>query len=84
MSQLNLKPNPDEVELLFTISFEDLLDQSKWTHNDFATPIFHGNNCVVWGLTAYLLHKFLTDVVLKCSVTLNNNINGEKLIHNIE
>lgn len=72
LSQLNLQSNPDEVEYLFTLSFEELLDESKWTYNDFATPVFNdGNGIIIWGLTAYLLSKFIKDVVRKCSASLD-------------
>mmetsp|Transcript_27862 Transcript_27862/g.26704 ORF Transcript_27862/g.26704 Transcript_27862/m.26704 type:complete len:342 (+) Transcript_27862:175-1200(+) len=66
-NELKLTPNPDEVEQLFTVPLSDLLDKNKWTIRDFSTPVFTGGPFVIWGLTAYLLHRFLQDVVNKCS-----------------
>jgi hypothetical protein len=112
------KPNPDEVECLFTVTLEELLDQENWdygigipirngenkVHLDDApigsvdtncttfttpssvedeitasesvtsgvSPVFNakrrGNGHVIWGLTAYLLDRFIKDVLLKCSI----------------
>lgn len=69
MNDLALRPNPDEVQYLFTVPLSDLLDDSKWTLRPFSTPVFSGgdSNEVIWGLTAYLLNRFLKDVLLKCS-----------------
>ncbi len=69
LADLDLKPNPDEVEYLFTVSFEDLLDETKWTTQAFNTPVFNGDNYAIWGLTGYLLNRFLKDVLSKCSIT---------------
>ena len=68
LTELNLRPDEDEVEQVFTIPLNDLLDDSKWTHKEFSTPAFHGGPFVIWGLTAYLLHRFLKDVVKKCTI----------------
>jgi len=70
LSELQLHPNYDEVEQVFSIPLKDLLDESNWTHKSFSTPAFHGGPFVIWGLTAYLLHRFLDDVVRKCSTDL--------------
>ena len=69
LNELNLRPNPDEVEQLFSIPIVDLLDKSKWVHKEFSTPSYHGGPFVIWGLTGYLLHKFIEDVLGKCSNT---------------
>lgn len=63
LNDLNLRPDEDEVEQVFTIPLKDLLDDRKWTHKDFCTPAYHGGPFVIWGLTAYLLHRFINDVV---------------------
>eukprot|EP00605_Chrysophyceae_sp_TOSAG23-4_P002034 GSChrysophyteH1.ASY1.ANO1.2252.1 assembled CDS len=70
LSELHIRPDADEVEQVFSIPLKDLLDDSKWTHKEFSTPAFHGGPFVIWGLTAYLLHRFLSDVVKKCEVAL--------------
>lgn len=77
MANLNLKPNPDEVEYLFTVSLEELLDPSRWTSQPFSPPVFTGETEVVWGLTAYLLERFVKDVLVKCS--LSSGSGGNKV-----
>jgi nudix motif 8 len=66
LTELNLTPDEDEVEQIFTIPLKDLLDDKKWTHKDHSTPAFHGGPFEIWGLTAYLLHRFVKDIVKKC------------------
>ena len=68
LTELQLKPDEDEVEQVFSIPLRDLLDDDKWTYKEFSTPAFHGGPFVIWGLTAYLLHRFLKDVVKKCTL----------------
>lgn len=70
LNDLALQPNPEEVEYLFTVPISELLDDKKWSQRPFSTPVFSGgdSNNVIWGLTAYLLNKFLKDVLLKCSI----------------
>jgi nudix motif 8 len=62
-----MTPNPDEVEQLFSVPLNDLLNKNNWVIRDFSTPVFTGGPFVIWGLTAYLLNRFLKDVVSKCS-----------------
>jgi hypothetical protein len=50
------------------VTIRDLLDDSKWELNDYKSPIFLGAPYVVWGLTAYLLRKFLRDIVGQCEI----------------
>jgi len=71
LNDLVLTPNSDEVEQYFTIPLEDLLDEQKWLTRNFSTPVFTGGPHTIWGLTAYLLEKFLKEVVMKCT---SNNI----------
>jgi nudix motif 8 len=72
LTELKITPNYDEVEQVFTIPLRDLLDETKWTHKSFSTPVFHGGPFAIWGLTAYLLHLFLKDVVRECSTELQS------------
>ena len=69
LTQLKLTPNPDEVEELFTVSITELMDASNWKRRDLSTPTFYGAKYTIWGLTAYLLDRFIVDVVGKCSKT---------------
>lgn len=70
LNDLTLTPNPDEVEQLFTIPMEELLDNKNWAKYDFAPPVYNGDPHVIWGLTAYLLSRFLNDVVRKCQISI--------------
>jgi nudix motif 8 len=67
LNELVLTPNLDEVEEFFTIPIEDLLDETKWLKRNYSTPVFTGGPHTIWGLTAYLLEKFLQEVVVKCA-----------------
>lgn len=66
MSSLN--PNRDEVERCFTISIESLLNEEDWVQKEFSAPIYKGGPDVIWGLTGYILHKFLKDIVSQCNI----------------
>ena len=80
LSDLALRPNPDEVEYLFTVPLSELLDDAKWTLRPFSTPVFSGggdSNDVIWGLTAYLLNRFLKDVLLK-SISFKSSSSKEE------
>lgn len=71
LNDLNLTPNADEVESIFTVPLSVLLDEKMWVHedgsNDLGGPgVFTGGPHRIWGLTAYLLEIFLRDVIQKC------------------
>ena len=63
-----ISPNPDEVEQLFTVPMEKFLNKKNWEVKEFSTPVFTGGPFVIWGLTAYLLERFIKDVVMKCEL----------------
>lgn len=62
-----LNPNHDEVEQIFTVPMKDLLNRKYWEIKDKEAPIFTGAPFPIWGLTAFLLERFLLDVVMKCT-----------------
>lgn len=64
----------NQVEQVFTVPLSDLLEERLWVVQEYSTPVFTGGPHVIWGLTAFLLHKFLKDVILKC------NINGSSTL----
>lgn len=66
VNDLKLTPNSDEVEQYFTVPLDDIFDENKWVTRNFSTPMFTGGPYAIWGLTAYLLERFLKDVLLKC------------------
>ena len=63
LAELNLKPNPDEVAELFTVPLASLMDKRQWIYKDDHAPIFVGGPHVIWGLTGYILERFLKDVL---------------------
>lgn len=66
LSRYELKPNASEVEELFTIPVYTLLDQEKWiTSTDLRSVIFAGGPHIIWGLTAYILDRFINDILLR-------------------
>ena len=63
LNDLSLAPNPEEVEQYFTVPVKKLLDEEFWKTKDRHAPVFTGGPYPIWGLTAYLLRRFLRDVV---------------------
>uniref|UniRef100_K3X3E0 Nudix hydrolase domain-containing protein n=1 Tax=Globisporangium ultimum (strain ATCC 200006 / CBS 805.95 / DAOM BR144) TaxID=431595 RepID=K3X3E0_GLOUD len=64
MSDQSVVINEAEVESLFTVSLQDLMDPSNWIRRSNATPVFTGGPHVIWGLTAYLLDICLQEVLV--------------------
>jgi len=69
----HLRPNPDEVATCFAVPLPDLLHAEAWSRRDHMAPVFTGGPHVVWGLTAYILDKFLQDVLLQYRVNLGKS-----------
>lgn len=65
LTKEQLRPNPDEVSHCFTIPLRQLLDREKWIIQKFKAPVFVGGPYPVWGLTGYLLDRFVRDVLEK-------------------
>lgn len=70
LKDITLKPNADEVEKYFTIPISEIMDEKKWLSSSFTTPAFTGGPHTIWGLTGYLLERFMRDILSKC---VNNN-----------
>lgn len=67
LDELQLVPNSDEVEEYFTVTLEQLVDENNWAAHNFASPVYVGSRYKIWGLTGYLLHKFVQNVLSKCT-----------------
>lgn len=67
LNDLKLATNPDEVDALFTVPMEALLDETNWTYRDFSAPVFNGGPHVIWGLTAYLLDRLLKEILIEAT-----------------
>lgn len=59
-----LAPNTDEVAEVFTIPLASLLENNLWVHKDGFAPIFVGGKHYIWGLTGYILDRFVKDILL--------------------
>lgn len=74
--------NPDEVEAAFTVPLEDLLNQANWQmhETDDGVPVaeFDGGPYRIWGLTAFLLYRFLEDVLKRYRVYFDHEIETDK------
>ena len=68
IADLNLKPNPDEVAEIFTIPLVSLLRRSDWIHREGFAPIFVGGPHVIWGLTGYIIERFVKDILLRYTI----------------
>lgn len=62
-----LVPNPDEIDAVFTLTLEELVDPSR-RYNQFhgprgPIPVFDAGPFPVWGLTAYILEGVLKEAL---------------------
>lgn len=63
LSEASLKPNPEEVAEVFTIPLLSLLQRKNWIHREGFAPIFVGGPHVIWGLSGYILERFVKDIL---------------------
>lgn len=63
IEDLVLDIDPGEVKSIFSVTIDELADLSNWEIRPHTTPVFKPKGApveqVVWGLTAYILEKFL-------------------------
>jgi len=65
-----LKPNADEVDEVFTVPLHSIVDKANWGTNEVdGGVVFTGHfEYRIWGLTGYILHKFMTDVLSRYKI----------------
>jgi len=63
-----LSPNKDEVAECFTVPLETLLERMHWIHKENSAPIFTGGPHMIWGLTGYILDRFIKDVLCRFKI----------------
>jgi len=61
--------NYTEVSECFTVSIASLLDKTKWIHRNDCAPIFVGGPYIIWGLTGYIVDRFVRDILVRYTVT---------------
>jgi len=70
-SQLNL--NPSEVAECFTVPLESFLDRERWVHKQHYAPFFTGGPHIIWGLTGYIVHRFVMDIIERHDAVFAND-----------
>lgn len=70
-SQLN--PNPVEVAEVFTVPLELFLDRDMWIHKLNHAPFFTGGPHIIWGLTAYIVNRFVKDIIERYDVVFEDD-----------
>ena len=76
LNNTTLNPNADEVEEVFTVPLSEILKKSNWDVSEIdGTPVFTGGPYKVWGLTGFILNKFMVDVMARYKInTLKPNL----------
>lgn len=64
----DLNPNRSEVAECFTVPLSILLDSDRWVHRKDYAPTFTGGPTAIWGLTGYIMDRFLKDVLARFRV----------------
>jgi len=70
-SQLN--PNPDEVSECFTVPLKSFLDRERWVHKKHYAPFFTGGPHIIWGLTGYIVNRFVMDIIERYDVVFDGD-----------
>ncbi len=70
ITSANLQPNPDEVAECFTVPLDLFLDSDRWVHRQDFAPMFTGGPYAIWGLTGYIVNRFVKDVLARYRVQI--------------
>jgi len=83
----DLEPNADEIEDVFSLTIDQLLDEKHVQYREYqsdnpnAKPltfkVFSAGPHEVWGLTAFVLDRFLQDVLLPVVGSLNTSVRSK-------
>ncbi len=65
ITSANLRPNPDEVAECFTVPLDLFLDNERWVHKQDFAPMFTGGPYPIWGLTGYIINRFVKDILAR-------------------
>jgi len=69
-----LRPNSDEVAECFTIPLALFLDRNRWVHRQDFAPVFTGGPHIIWGLTGYIIDRFVKDVLARYRVQVPHHV----------
>ena len=73
LGHLNLQPSADEVAEVFTVPLSSILNRERWLKRENFAPIFVGGPHVIWGLTGYIVERFVKDVLRRYTVELSDS-----------
>jgi len=77
----DLSHNSDEVAKVFTIPLSNLLKGDLWMQKQDLAPIFVGGPEIIWGLTGYILERFVKDIILPNHVRKDHHLHHHSLDH---
>lgn len=63
LRNLKLKINVSEVSSVFSQNLSDLCDVNNWLIRDYSTPVYCHDGYIIWGLTGYLTHRFISCII---------------------
>ena len=69
LTQVQLRPNYDEVERVFTVPLADLVDDKNWVLSENSTPIFTAGGKRILSVTHYVFTCHSLCILL--SLTMN-------------
>ena len=72
LDKFQLHPNPDECAECFTVPLELFLDRDRWVHKQHYAPFFTGSPHIIWGLTGYIIHRFVIDLMEQYKVLFDS------------
>lgn len=70
-SKLNL--NSDEVSECFSVPLESFLDRDRWVNKKHYAPFFTGGPHIIWGLTGYIVNRFVRDIIERYDVVFDDS-----------
>lgn len=68
IEDLKFNINYDEVEEIFTVPISDFLNPNLWQSKTVGPPAFNGAPFVIWGLTAYIMDRFMNEILGQCDI----------------
>lgn len=71
LDKFQLHPNPDECAECFTVPLDLFLDRESWVHKQNYAPFFVGGPHIIWGLTGYIIHRFVMDLLGQYNVVFD-------------